>query len=395
MSSKIIINNQTKQVTVNGVAINTSTALPTATEQGSVLVSDNSGAFISYTGPTFMRNRIINGDMRVAQRGTAAVGAESFPVDRWLYSYNAGGTITSQQSTFAPTGFSTSVGCSVSAGVSATAAQYGNFQQKIEGYNIADFAFGTAAAKTIAVSFWVRASIAGTYCVSILNWNDSANSNDRSYVSEYTISSINTWEKKTVIISGCTDGVWYTDNRKGMYIVFDLGSGTNVQTASKNSWVTGCFGRTSSQTNIIGTTGASFYLTGVQIEVGSAATPFEYRPIQYEIALCQRYYARLKTNGTDLFVAYGAGVCQSTTATTLYFTFPQVMRSSPTISQSNTCVTTNVTTTRFATTGFAGYYAADNSAVVYTTHTGLTAQAAVVWCANNSAASYVELNAEL
>jgi hypothetical protein len=344
-----------------------------------------------------MRNKIINGSMAIDQRGTAttpiSVNAASlfYSTDRWFgYGAASAGVFTLSQSTTAPSGFSNSLKATcTTADSSVIGASRYFIDQRIEGFSVCDLKWGTADAKPITISFYVYSSLVGAYCLSILNSDAS-----RSYISQYSIEQANTWEKKTITIPGCTDGVWLKDSGIGLSCRFALAIGSNYRAAA-DIWSNGNYNATAYQANWMSSSaGRNFYISGVQLEVGSIASSFEHRPNQVEISLCQRYYARLTSFGAA-YAGFGSGICQSTTVTTLYLPFPQKMRASPTISQSNTCVTTNVTTTRFATTGFAGYYSADNSAVVYTTHTGLTGQAAVVWCGNNNANAYVDLNAEL
>jgi hypothetical protein len=157
-------------------------------------------------------------------------------------------------------------------------------QQYIEGFNVADLGWGTASAQTITVSFWVRSSLTGTFAGSVSN--SAAN---RSYVFTYNISSANTWEYKTITIAGDTSGTWLTNNGRGILLTFDLGNGSNYQ-ATAGSWVSQYAVGTSSSVKVISTVGATWQITGVQLEKGSTATSFDYRPYGTELALCQRYY---------------------------------------------------------------------------------------------------------
>jgi hypothetical protein len=236
------------------------------------------------------RNRIINGDMRIDQRNAgasvnSASGGGVYPVDRFEQeSAIGGGVLAMQQSSTAPTGFTNSLAFTVSTVDSSLAAgdRY-NIRHIIEGYNVADLGFGAANAATVTLSFWVRSSVTGTYCAGLRN-----GSNNRSYVSNYTISSANTWEYKTITITGDTTGTWGSTNGRGIIVSFALASGTTAQTTA-NTWSAGEFIATSSQTNLLATNGATFYITGVQLEAGSVATPFERRSYGQELALCQRY----------------------------------------------------------------------------------------------------------
>jgi hypothetical protein len=240
------------------------------------------------------RNRIINGDMRIDQRNAGASvdlsGASfAYAVDRFAgYKQTAGASGTAQRTVVAPDGFNNSFAITVSTGATATGGEQNFIQHGIEGFNVADLGWGTAAAKAVTISFWVRSSLAGTYGFGVTN--SAAN---RAYVASYTISAANTWEYKTVTIPGDTVGTWLTDNGMGIRLRFDYGSGPSVRITA-GVWGS-TFGNTvSAQANLVGTSGATFYITGVQLEAGSVATPFERRPYGTELALCQRY-AQLNT----------------------------------------------------------------------------------------------------
>ena len=237
--------------------------------------------------PYVNKNRIINGDFRIDQRNagasvTAAVGY-TYSVDRFAGYAAVASKFTMQQSTTAPTGFVNSALMTSSAATTPAASDAYGFLQRIEGYNISDLGWGTANAKTITISFWVRSSITGTYAVTITN------SYARCYPAEYTISVANTWEQKSVTIAGDTSGTWLTTNGIGAELWFDLGSGSTFY-GTANSWNGSLKVRTSSSSNWIGTNGATFYITGVQLEIGTSATPFERRLYNQELANCQRYY---------------------------------------------------------------------------------------------------------
>jgi hypothetical protein len=260
---------------------------------GSAIATVSSTGLSMATGKTFsvggvagspftMKNRIINGDMTISQRnGTTATtitnATDFFGPDRWKYYRNVGGTFTTTQSSVAPAGFVNSM----------LTAQYNFFQHIIEGYNAADLNWGTANAQTVTLSFWVRSSVTGTYAISIGN-----NAVDRTLVSTYSISAANTWEQKTITIAGDTSGTWLTDNSSGIRIYWDLGSGSDYNTATTNTWASSFKLRTSGSTTWGSTTGATFYLTGVQLEKGSSATSFEWLPYGTELQLCQRYYQK-------------------------------------------------------------------------------------------------------
>ena len=174
---------------------------------------------------------------------------------------------------------------------SPSAANYYALRQSIEGYNIADLNQGTANAKTFTVSFWVRSSLTGTFGGSV------DNDVDRSYPFSYTISAANTWEQKSVTITGCTDGTWVTTNGIGINLQFALGVGSS-RAGTAGAWASGTYFSVTGATNVMATNGATFYITGVQLEKGSTATSFDYRPYGTELQLCQRYFEKSFAQGT-------------------------------------------------------------------------------------------------
>jgi hypothetical protein len=235
------------------------------------------------------RNRIINGNMVIDQRnaGAAVNTNDAFPVDRWKMAMAGGGVISAQRSTIAPAGFPTSLGFTVSTADASIASGDAYFvTHNIEGHNVAELGFGTANAQSVSISFRVRSSVTGTYSVAIGN-----SAFNRLYVATYSISAADTWETKTVTIAGDTSGTWLTDSGIGLRLYFDLGSGSAYNASSADAWLGSGVGiRTSGSVNWIATSGATFYITGVQLEAGSVATPFERRPYGTELALAQRYY---------------------------------------------------------------------------------------------------------
>ena len=238
------------------------------------------------------RNRIINGDMRVSQKAGGASVTEGFAVDRFEFQEYSSAAFTIQRSTTAPTGFVNSTVVTVTSAASATAAQVNRYFQRIEGNNIADLGFGTATASTVTLSFWVRSSLTGTYCAALVN-----NAANRSYVAEYSISAANTWEYKTITIAGDTTGTWETGTSSGVQVTFDLGSGSDYN-ATAGSWVAANDFRTTNQANFANTSGATFYLTGVQFEAGTVASPFERVEYGRQLRMCQRYYQKSFPIGT-------------------------------------------------------------------------------------------------
>ena len=237
------------------------------------------------------KNRIINGAMVIDQRNAGAsvsISAAAYTLDR-MYSFaNGGGVYTVQQSSTVPssTGFRNSAIYTVTTVDSSIAAgDYYGFDQRIEGYNVSDLNFGNAGATPYTLSFWVRSSITGTYSVAFFN-----SATDRSYVTTYTVNAANTWEQKTITVTPDTSGTWLTTNGIGVVVRFGLGAGSTYTTSTLNAWQAGLYFNANTATNWISNSGATFYITGVQLEKGSTATSFDYRPYGTELALCQRYY---------------------------------------------------------------------------------------------------------
>jgi len=245
------------------------------------------------------RNRIINGDMRIDQRNAGAAvtinsAAVTYSVDRWAgYGQGSAGVFTLQQSTTVPTGFINSLKVTVTtADASIAASDFYTLQQRIEGFNVADLGWGTANAKTVTLSFWVRSSLTGTFSGALVGAAFA-----RSYPFTYSISAANTWEQKTVTVAGDTSGSWVTNNGTGLVVYFDLGSGSDYE-GTVNAWNGALDVRVASSVRVISTLSADWYVTGVQLEVGSVATPFERRDYGRELAMCQRYFETSYDSGT-------------------------------------------------------------------------------------------------
>jgi hypothetical protein len=281
------------------------------------------------------RNRIINGAMVIDQRnaGASGTGNSNYTVDRWQYYGSQASKVTWQQnagSVTPPAGFTNYLGVTSSSAYSILTGDYFGIQQGIEGYNVADLNWGTANAKTITLSFWVRSSLTGTFGGALNNSGSS-----RSYPFTYTISAANTWEQKSVTIAGDTSGTWLTTNGAGLTVNFGLGMGTTFS-GTAGVWASANYVSATGATSVVGTNGATFYITGVQLEVGSTATSFDYRPYTTELQLCQRYYAKLGGTNTDANAGIGTGLFNSAgTVARCYFSYPVPMRTKPTVSQSN------------------------------------------------------------
>ena len=292
-----------------------------ATYRGSDSVSDISAVSLPQ-GTLNFRNKIINGDMRIDQRNagsSASFTSAGYSLDRWVGAITVGSGHTIQKSSTAPVGQSTSALITVGTGASPALGNVNRLYQVVEGYNIADLNWGTASAATVTLSFWVRSSVTGTFSGALYGA-----STIQSYPFTYTISSANTFEQKTVTISGPTTGTWDSTNNAGVYVNFDLGSGDNFKTTA-GAWISGTFIGVTGATNLCETSGATFYITGVQLEEGTVATPFEHRPYGLELSLCQRYYAIVSSSARGSTGSWLG----------MHFTFPVTMRAAPSIPLSN------------------------------------------------------------
>lgn len=261
------------------------------TEVDAARLNDN---VFNATGP--FTNRIINGDMRIDQRNAGASTTPSsdgtYQLDRWQSTFTAASKFSVQQSSTAPTGFNNSALITSVSAYSVTGSDRLGWQQAIEGYNVADLGWGTANAKTVTLSFWVRSSLTGTHGGALANTG-----NARAYPFSFTVSAADTWEYKTITIAGDTTGTWLSTNGVGIVVRFCLGAVASYRNTA-GAWVAGDYWGPTGGVNLVGTNGATFYITGVQLEAGSVATPFERRSYGQELALCQRYYEKSYDVGT-------------------------------------------------------------------------------------------------
>ena len=282
------------------------------------------------------KNRIINGNMVIDQRNAgASVTAsttgtgQNYTLDRFFYWVSQASKMTIQQnagSVTPPAGFTNYLGVTSSAATSLGSSDYFLIGQAIEGFNTADLDFGKSTAKTVTLSFWVRSSLTGTFGGALQN-----STPNRSYPFSYTISSANTWEQKSITIAGDTTGTWTgATNGVGAYVWFGLGLGSTYSGTAGvwNSSTPSVYSATGA-TSVVGTNGATWYITGVQLEVGTQATTFTTAGGSYgaELALCQRYYYRLGTSISGSM--YGVGWNVTTTQALALITFPVTMRTAP------------------------------------------------------------------
>ena len=291
---------------------------------GEITAKVNGSTVFNASSSMGFKNRIINGGMTIAQRGTSSLtqtGAFQYPVDRFLIYGDPTSKFTAQQnagSVTPPVGFKNYLGITSSSAYSVGSADVFVVAQQIEGYNVADLAWGTASASTVTLSFRVYSSLTGTFGGSLRN-----GAGNRSYPFTYSIPVANTWTTISVTIAGDTTGTWATDNSVGLAVWFGLGVGS-ASSGTAGAWAGASYFSVTGATSVVGTNGATFYITGVQLEKGSTATSFDYRPYGTELALCQRYYL--------LGGAGAAGRWNSATAPNVAYGFPVEMRASPTVS---------------------------------------------------------------
>jgi hypothetical protein len=272
------------------------------------------------------RNRIINGDMRIDQRNAGASVTPTldgqYTLDRWRSSLTQSSKFSVQQnagSVTPPVGFQNYIGVTSLSAYSVLSGDLFAIQQNIEGFNVADLGWGTANASPITLVFWVRSSLTGVFGGALNNGNY-----NRSYPFTYTINAANTWEQKTVTVAGDTTGTWLKTNGIGLVLNLDLGSGSTLRGPS-GTWAGAYYSSVTGATSIVGTNGATLYITGVQLEAGTVATPFERRDYGRELIMCQRY-----------FETVGVFVSTSAWATIVNGAGPKVTkRASPTLTVTN------------------------------------------------------------
>lgn len=240
------------------------------------------------------RNRIRNGSMRIDQRsnGAAVSGQSCYVADGWSMAFTGTNLVASMQRVAeGPPGMTFSAKTTITTVRGAIAAADAAYcYQPVEGLNLQDFAYGTASAKTSTLSFWVRSSVVGNYAGFLRGQLGTGPTTNRSYIFLYTVNAANTWEYKTITVPGDTAGAFNLDNTAALGVLFDLGSGSAAEAPSANTWLTGNFYRVAGAVNICNTLNATWQVTGVQLELGAVATPFELRPIQTELTICMRYF---------------------------------------------------------------------------------------------------------
>jgi hypothetical protein len=347
--------------------------------------------------PYGFKNRIINGAMVIDQRNAGAltnpaVGTTLY-LDRWIYYQSQTSKFSVGQnagSVTPPAGFSNYLGFTSLSAYSIGAGDYFLFRQNIEGFNSADLNWGTANAKTVTLSFWVYSSLTGTFGGAIQN-----SAQNRSYPFTYTVSSANTWTQASVTIPGDTSGTWIgATNGIGIQVDFSLGSGSTYS-GTAGAWATsGIIFSATGAVSVVGTSGATFYITGVQLEKGSTATSFDYRPYGTELLLCQRYF--WKIGGTAAYEHIAMGLVDATTQVSCLTSFPVAMRAAPSVGYSSaSAFNVNDAASQASTTAVAIYQPGLQTTGITVTSSGLIMGRAARFFIGNSTSAYINFSSEL
>ena len=354
----------------------------------------------SVGSPFGFKNRIINGAMVIDQRNAGAsvtpAPTYQYTIDRWEFTVTQSSKLTTQQnagSVTPPAGFTNYLGVTSSSAYSVTATDRFNISQYIEGYNLADLAWGTANAKTITISAWVYSSLTGTFGGCVVAYGSSS----QYYPFTYTISSANTWTQISVTVPGNTTTAIYTNNSVGVILQFGLGVGSTYS-GTAGAWSSTEYRSATGATSVVGTSGATFYITGVQLEKGSQATAFDYRDYGNELRLCQRYCYTIR----GVYYTRRLTIGSSTNNMIWNPQHPVPMRTTPTLLTSNFTSSTiegfNYSTG--APTGaltVIGMSEGDNyvAQVDMTFASGISSGQSVCWRWIGSPTAYVGFQAEL
>jgi hypothetical protein len=345
---------------------------------------------VTSAGTYGFKNRIINGAMVINQRATS-ITSTGYSVDRFAYFGSQASKVTvSQDTSVYSTGFNASLKVLSSSAYTVGSTEEFEIYQSIEGYNIADLGWGTANAKTVTLSFQVYSSLTGTFGGALQNGTGA-----RSYPFNYTISSANTWTTVSVTIAGDTSGTWGTTNGIGIAVYFGLGVGS-TKSGTAGSWSSNYYTSVTGATSVVGTSGATFYITGVQLEKGSTATSFDYRPYGTELALCQRYALKYNTD-TILYAYIGmAYAFNSTTIASVSLPLPVQMRAAPSVTSSTLMLQDGATVTAVTSIAVVSNQTSSTNAYLQATvASGLTNFRPYQLQTNNSTSGYLLLSSEL
>jgi hypothetical protein len=333
------------------------------------------------------KNRIINGAMVIDQRNAGASVTPTngaYTLDRYQSTASQASKYSVQQTTTAPSGFSYSLKATSLSAYTVGASESFRIQQPIEGYNIADLAWGTASAATVTLSFRVYSSLTGTFGGSITNA-----ATDYTFPFSYTIPSANTWTTISVTITGPTSGTWGATNGAGLYVIFSLGAGSSVSNTA-GAWASGFYASVTGATSVVGTNGATFYITGVQLEKGSTATSFDFRSYGTELALCQRYFE--SSNPTDQ-LAYMPFACYSSIEFYGTFMYKVTKRAVPSVTFNSTAWNVYYNSSARTFTSVSADGVGVNNMAVYIIGSGWAGGGAGF--ARNIAVNAIQLSAEL
>jgi len=348
--------------------------------------------------PYVLKNKLINGSMQIDQRNAGAATANTingYTLDRWAVFQTTTGKLIAQQnqgSASLPSGFYNYLGATSQSAYTVSASDKFLVAQAFEGYNMADLGWGTANAQTVTLSFRVYSSLTGTFGGAIQNYGAT-----RSYPFTYTISSANTWTTISVTIPGDTSSTWTassassTTNAGWGYLFFGLGVGSTYS-GTAGAWASANYASATGATSVVGTNGATWYVTGVQLEIGTSATPFERRLYGQELMNCQRYYARLVSTSGN-YAGFGAGYYYNATTAAIYVKYPVTMRAAPTASISN--VRADSASGTSATTLSTVYYGSDAAYLNIAGGSSVPVSSGSVLIGNNNANAYVDFSAEL
>ena len=361
------------------------------TVNADVIGTSVAGSNLGAGNASIMKNRIINGAMVINQRGFSGSATDgTYTLDRWFTGASQASKFTVSQnagSVTSPAGFTNYLGATSSSAYTVGAGEHFDINQFIEGYNVADLGWGTANAQSVTLSFKVYSSLTGTFGGAISNSNVT-----RSYPFTYTISSANTWTSISITIAGDTGGStsWVTTNGIGLRLWMSLGCGSTLS-GTAGAWAGADYRSATGATSVVGTNGATFYITGVQLEVGSSATGFEYVNYQTSLANCQRYYTKLGVGTSSAGI--GVGVTSLTTTAQVVVALPVTMRASPTSTVSNMAITDWQTYTT-TVTPIAYQYACPTSVLLTFSSSGFTAYRPALFVQATSA-GYTDFSAEL
>jgi hypothetical protein len=374
----------------------------TVIDTQALVPDDNSVTYAKLSNdiPLGNRNLLINGEFDIDQRGLASSRAfqsgAHYVADRWSYYINSGAFATfsanHEISDEAPSGFTKSLKVTCTSGGSIPATGEVIYRQKIEGYNFKRLGYGTPSAKSLTLSFWIKASVTGDYGVQLIYEAD--DSSNKYYVSKYTVNSANTWEYKTITIPPNTaDAFKYTTTGLGAQIYWDLGEGSTYSGTADSGWTNTYSNGLSGGVKLMENTGATWQKTGVQLEVGTKATPFEHRSYGDELAKCQRYFEKIGGNANYERLAVGFIRASGTSTRTPLF-FKVEKRAPPSITASGSIQIEDVAGYHIAS-GVAFGDQSINSVAMAVAVTGRTAGSGCLVTPAGTTTFYIHVDAEL